>query len=1001
MTSLRAASIALAGLAGLLPFTLPGAGPPVASDVPPRLSPEEARKSFQIAKGLQIEVLAHEPLVRQPVCITFDDRGRLWVLQYLQYPIPRGLTAVQVDQYLRTRYDRVPPPPPKGPRGADRIIVLEDPDEKGRYRRSREVISGLNLASGMALGHGGVYVVQPPYLLFYPLVPGTDRPAGDPKVLLEGFGMEDAHAFANSLTWGPDGWLYGAQGSTVTARIRGIEFQQGIWRYHPRSKEFELFAEGGGNTWGIDFDRHGQLFAGGNTTEPLCHHVQGGYYVKGFGKHGPLHNPYSFGYFNPVRHRGFLGSGLTGGFVLYQGGLFPERFRDAVIYPNLRANAMRVSRLEAAGSTFTTRFQEDFITSSDRWFRPVKGLVGPDGALYVADWYDYNISHTDPKDRSKWYQPSRDTGRIWRVAPVGPASRAGPMRPLGKLSSDELVDLLKHRNAWYAREARRILMERRDPAVRPRLAKMVQREKGVLALEALWALHVSGGLTEELALEFLQHPFEHVRAWTIRLLGDRRRVDRRFNVRLVEMAKRESSVVVRSQLACTCKRLPGPVALPIVEELLGRGEDLADPHIPLLLWWAVEDRAISDRAAVLKLVSSPGGWDRPILRAVVVERLARRYLAEGKPEGFAACAGLLRLAPGEAERERLIAALEQQMDGLHFEKAPEALAAVLKPLLKQRPSSPLVRLAVRLGLDEAYPLAAERAAQVKRGAAERAEFIRLLGELKRPQSLPALLERLSEKEPAGVRGAALLALQRYDTPRVAVVILEHYPRMPGELKAKARDVLVSRPSWSAALLDAVARGRVPVGDFKIEQVRRMLLHKRPELLQRVEKVWGQVRPATSRQKQGRIMAVGQVLARGPGDARRGKALAVKLCLNCHQLFGEGAKIGPDLTAADRKNLEVLLPNIIDPSAVIREGYQQYVVTSTDGRVLSGLLAESTAERISVLDALGVRTTLRKKDVESMKRSDTSLMPEGLLDGLSDQQLRDLFAFLRSEGRPQP
>src|SRR5262245_55783374 len=415
----------------LIALTLLGeAATAVSAEPPPKVPPADARKTLQIAPGLDVTLVAHEPMVRQPVCITFDDRGRLWVLQYLQYPNPNGLNPVEVDQYLRTKYDRVPDPPPKGPKGADSIIVLKDPDADGRYRKSKEVISGLNLASGMALGYGGIFVVQSPYLLFYRFKPGTDDMDGDPEVLLKGFGMEDAHAFANSLTWGPDGWLYGAQGSTVTANIRGIAFQEGSWRYHPRTREFELFAEGGGNTWGIDFDRYGRLFAGGNTTEPLCHHVQGGYYIKGFGKHGPLHNPYSFGYFNPVKHRGFLGSALTGGFVIYRGGLFPERFNDAVIYPNLRANAMRVSRLEPDGSTFATQFQEDFITSTDRWFRPVKSLVGPDGALYVADWYDYNISHTDPKDRSKWYQPSRDTGRIWRVAPPGFVSQPLPKKPL-------------------------------------------------------------------------------------------------------------------------------------------------------------------------------------------------------------------------------------------------------------------------------------------------------------------------------------------------------------------------------------------------------------------------------------------------------------------------------------------------------------------------------------------------------------------------------------------
>ncbi len=991
------------GLGSLLLLGRPAERPSLPPGVPPPVPPEATKATFQVARGLEIQLLAHEPLVRQPVCITFDDRGRLWVLEYLQYPIPNGIKPVAVDQYLRTKYDRVPAPPPKGPRGADKIIILEDPDAHGRFRRSKDVITGLNLASGFALGYGGIFVVQPPYLLFYRLKPGTDEPAGDPEVLLTGFGMEDAHAFANSLTWGPDSWLYGAQGSTVTAHIRGTEFQQGIWRYHPVTKEFELFAEGGGNTWGIDFDRHGQLFAGGNTTEPLCHHVQGGYYIKGFGKHGPLHNPYTFGYFNPVKHYGFLGSALTGGFVIYQGGLFPERFRGAVIYPNLRVNAMRVSRLRPEGSTFTTHFQEDFILSSDRWFRPVKSLVGPDGALYVADWYDYNISHTDPKDRSKWYMPSRDTGRLYRVVPEGTNPKPDGRLPLGKLSGDELIDLLKHPNEWYAREARRILMERRDPAVCPRLERMVRTSRDDrLALEALWALYVSGGLRDDLALKLLDHPVDHVRAWTIRLLGDRRRVPRRFGKRLVELARQEPSPTVRSQLACTCKRLPGAVALPIIEGLLGRAEDVNDPHIPLLLWWAIEDKAISDRERVLGLVGSPAAWNRPITRAVVVERLAQRYLAEGKPEGFTACARLLGLAPTPTERERLVRALEQQMEGLHFDKPPKALAAALEPLLKtEQPSAALVRLALRLGLEAAYPIAAARAADGRLAAPERAAFIRILGELKRPESLSPLLKLLGGTEPEPVRTAALLALPGYDAPAVAAAIIAQYPTMPPRLRDKARDVLVSRPAWAGAVLSAVEKGTVPAKDFSLEQVRRLLHPKDAALRARVEKLWGQVRPATSREKQGRILAVSQILHKGKGDPVRGKPLVTQHCLSCHQLFGEGAKIGPDLTAVDRKNLDVLLLNVIDPSAVIREGYQQYLVTTVDGRVLAGLLAEDTADKVTVLDAKGVRTTLPKKAVESITRAETSLMPEGLLDGLSDQELCDLFAYLRSEPTPTP
>jgi hypothetical protein len=205
MTSLRLAAVAaFLCLGAIVPAALP-TDPPLPPGVPPKVPAEEARKTLQVAPGLDIQLIASEPTVRQPLCITFDDRGRLWALQYLQFPNPNGLKPVAVDQYLRTKYDHVPEPPPHGPRGADSIIVLEDPDANGRYHKAKTVVSGLNLATGIALGYGGLFVVQSPYLLFYRFKPGTDEPDGDPEVLLKGFGMEDAHAFANSLTWGPDG----------------------------------------------------------------------------------------------------------------------------------------------------------------------------------------------------------------------------------------------------------------------------------------------------------------------------------------------------------------------------------------------------------------------------------------------------------------------------------------------------------------------------------------------------------------------------------------------------------------------------------------------------------------------------------------------------------------------------------------------------------------------------------------------------------------------------
>jgi hypothetical protein len=241
-------------------------------------APQDAAKHMTVPAGFRVELVASEPDIRQPVAIDFDERGRLWVLQYLQYPNPAGLNRVKVDRFSRTVYDRVPDPPPKGPKGADRLTILEPiAGQPGKFR-PKDFVDGLNLASAFAFGHDGVFVLQAPYLLYYPDRNRDDVPDTDPDVLLTGFGMEDAHSVANSLTWGPDGWLYGCQGSTVTAKIRNpakpddppIEFQQGVWRYHPLSRRFELFCEGGGNSWGLDFDRNGHLFTAPMSAATYC-----------------------------------------------------------------------------------------------------------------------------------------------------------------------------------------------------------------------------------------------------------------------------------------------------------------------------------------------------------------------------------------------------------------------------------------------------------------------------------------------------------------------------------------------------------------------------------------------------------------------------------------------------------------------------------------------------------------------------------------------------------
>lgn len=963
-------------------------------------SPDIAAKKMTPADGFEVTLVASEPAVRQPVCIEFDDRGRLWVVQYLQYPNPAGLKRVNVDRYSRTVYDQIPEPPPKGPKGADRITMLDS------GAKPCDVIKDLNLCSGIAFGHGGIFVMQVPYLLFYRLK--DDAPDGDPQVLLKGFGMQDAHAVANSLTWGPDGWLYGCQGSTVTSEIDGVAFEQGVWRYHPITHKFELFADGGGNSWGLDFDAHGNLLYSTNHGGYVClHGVQGGYYWKQFDKHGAFRNPFTFGHFDHVAHKNFKGGHVTVGGIVYQGDSFPARFRGKYIAADLLGHAVYWHDVEPIGSTVKTSHGGELLLANDTWFAPSDVTLGPDGAIYIADWHDKRMAHPDPD--AEW---DRTNGRIYRIQAKGAKSTLVP--EFHKLPSEKLIDLLAHPNDWIVRRARRVLADRRDPEVILPLRRIItQKKMEPIALQALWALYVSGGFSPEFADKLLYHPNPHIRRWTVRLLGDDQTLTTTLTKRLAALAAREPDIKVRSQLASSARRFRAEDGLPIIEKLLQHSEDTQDPHLPLLLWWAIEQYARSSPSKIIDHFTTSEAWQSAYTRDVVFRNLMRRCAAAGREVDMVACTEMLAYGPAQPHRPMLLAsfdqglrdrpgpAAQQAMGSLFTKYAPAKGAkdapreikfgpALTKQLLvgwkDDTTDATLLRLLVLADHQPARDRVRTLAFDEKEPLNLRVRMIAMLA--------PVDLERaLGKAEGEDIRLAALDALAHFDREETPAAVLKHYPDMTPKLRMRTIDMLLARKSWALALLQSLDAGKLSSKDIAVEQLRIISVHDDKQLTALVRKHWGNVSAGTPEEKLAEMRRHTNDLNAAKGDPTAGKLIFKRLCANCHQLFGDGEKFGPDLTTANRKNRDFLLASIVDPNAVIRREYLSHVITTTDGRTLAGLLVERTPGKLTLVNTKAERISLAPSQVDSMTESPISVMPEGLLNGLRPQELRDLFGYL--------
>ncbi|MCA9101314.1 MAG: dehydrogenase, partial [Planctomycetales bacterium] len=580
-------------------------------------------------------------------------------------------------------------------------------------------------------------------------------------------------------------------------------------------------------------------------------------------------------------------------------------------------------------TTFRTEDIDRPVLCSDQWFRPVDIKVGPDGAIYFCDMYEQRIDHASHYAG----RVTPETGRIYRLRAAGPQS--GQRFDYGELTSEQLVELLGHSNRWHRQEALRLIGDRRDRSVLPRLERAVRENTGQLALEALWALNLTGGLNDELTVELLDHADPFVRIWTVRLAGDDHRVSDAVARKLIERATTEPSAEVRSQLACTARRLPGVVCMPMVRGLLTHSEDGDDLHIPLLVWWAIEAKAESDRELVLELLRDPETWSRPLVEQHLLDKLMRRYALAGSRQDLVSCAELLTLAPSPRHQQTMIEAFEAAYAGRSVANLPEELIDAIGQV-----GGGSMALQVRQGRSEAIRAALTTIADSAAPQDERLAFIRIFGEITVPEASGVLLDVVrSDSAGDDLREAALLSLGAYGDAAIAGHLVEALPRLGDTLRPTAETVLAGRRDWALALLGAVDDGRIAPEAISDSVRHKLLLHNQAQITELVEKHFGEVSGATTAEMQRRIDELQTMLsaADGAGNPYLGKVLYQQTCGKCHTLFDEGGKVGPDLTTFKRDDLRGILLNVVNPSAEIREGYENYTVVTDEGRIVTGFV----------------------------------------------------------------
>jgi putative heme-binding domain-containing protein len=445
-------------------------------------------------------------------------------------------------------------------------------------------------------------------------------------------------------------------------------------------------------------------------------------------------------------------------------------------------------------------------------------------------------------------------------------------------------------------------------------------------------------------------------------------------------------------MACSARRLPPELALPIIRELLHFDEDAADIHQPLLIWWALETQAgrTTIEEILQKLFAEPASWERPLVAEVLVERMMKRYALSGTRNDLLSAAVLLNAAPDKQSVDRLLKGFEEAFQGRSLAGIPDEL---VQALAKSGGGSLALRF--RQAQPDAVAEAIKLIQDTQSKPELRSQLIEICGQIHRDELRSVLSSVVRNEQESSVLATAFSALQNYDDADIATDVIARFSALPDDAQLAAEALLVSRTVWSKQLLAAIDAGTIDKAKITNSALRKMLMHGDDAIGTAIKAHWGEIAGLSPAQVQAEISRLQTVLAAGSGNPRTGKRLFMQNCGRCHLLFEEGGRIGPDLTPFARDNLERMLISVVNPSLEIREGFENYVVVTNDGRVLNGFLADKDSQIVILRGVDGQNIILKKDDIEEMRVVPQSVMPEGALRLLNEQQIRDLFAYLRA------